>query len=98
MRGITSRVDIIWRTGDTQVRRQNNILASNIGTLAVYRDSFVITSSLSIDDIGSTYECEVMINSFPAITATATFTVPIPPASGMCRCRYMFVDIKAAEL
>ena len=86
VRGITSRVDIIWRTGNTQVRRQNNILARNIGTLAVYDDTLLITSSLSIDDIGSIYECEVVINSFPVVTATADFTVPIPPASGMCTC------------
>lgn len=83
MRGITSRADIIWRTGNTQVRRRNNIMARNIGTLAVYNDTLLITSSLSIDDIGSIYECEVVIDSFPAITATAGFTIPIPPASGM---------------
>ena len=75
-------MDIIWRTGNTQVRRQNNILANNIGTLSVYNDSFVITSTLSIDDIGATYECEVVINSFPTVTSAASFTVPIPAASG----------------
>ena len=83
VRGITSRVDIIWRDGNTQVRRQNNLLARSIGTLVVYSDLLVITSSLSVDDIGRTFECEVVINSIPATTVASSITIPFPAEAGM---------------
>ena len=78
VRGITSRVDIIWTTGDTQVRRVNNVIAiSNINSTSVYYDSFIIPS-LNISDIGIVYQCEVLINSVVPTTAKANFTIPIP--------------------
>ena len=78
VRGITSTVDIIWTTGDTQVRRVNNVTASsNINSTSVYNDSFIIPL-LDISDIGSVYQCEVLINSLPPITAKTDFIIPIP--------------------
>ena len=78
VRGITSTVDIIWTTGDTQVRRVNNVTASsNINSTSVYNDSFIIPS-LDISDIGSTYQCEVLINSFLPTTAKIDYIIPIP--------------------
>ena len=78
VRGITSTVDIIWTTGDTQVRRVNNVIASsNINSTSVYYDSFIIPS-LNISDIGSVYQCEVLINSVVPSTANADFIIPIP--------------------
>jgi len=82
VRGITSRVDIIWINGsNTQVRRVNNIAASNINTSEIYNDIFVIPS-LDISDIGSVYQCEVIINSSPPIMAKDNFTIPFP-STGM---------------
>ena len=78
VRGITSTVDIIWTTGNTQVRRVNNVLASsNIDSSSIYNDSFIIPS-LNLSDIGSVYECEVVVNSVLPSTAKTGFTVPIP--------------------
>ena len=77
VRGITSTVDIIWTTGDTQVRRVNNVTASsNINSTSVYNDSFIIPS-LNISDIGKIYQCEVMINSV-SLTTFKTDYNPIP--------------------
>ena len=76
--GITSTVDIIWTTRDTQVRRVNNVTASsNINSTSVYNDLFIIPL-LDISDIGSVYQCEVLINSLPPITAKTDFNIPIP--------------------
>ena len=75
---ITSTVDIIWTTGNTQVRRVNNVTASsNINSSSIYNDSFII-SSLNVSDIGSVYECEVVINSVLPTTAKTDFNVSIP--------------------
>jgi len=90
VRGDTNRVDITWKSGKTQVRRRSNVLASSIGTLSVYTDSYTVTSSLSVDDIGDSYQCEVVINTVPVITTTSSITIPIPPASGKC---VMFIMI-----
>ena len=78
VRGITSTVDIIWTTGNTQVRRVNNVTASsNINSSSIYNDSFII-SSLNLSDIGSVYECEVLINSVVPIADKTDFNVSIP--------------------
>ena len=76
--GITSTVDIIWTTGDTQVRRVNNVTASsNMDSTSVYNDSLIIPS-LDISDIGNVYQCEVSINSIISTTAKTYFIIPIP--------------------
>ena len=75
---ITSTVDIIWTTGNTQVRRVNNVTgSSNINSSSIYNDSFIIPS-LNISDIGSVYECEVVINSVLPTTTKTDFIIPIP--------------------
>ena len=78
VRGISSTVDIIWTTGDTQVRRVNNVIvSSNINSTSVYNDSFIIPS-LDISDIGSLYQCEVLVNSVIPTKAKADYIIPIP--------------------
>ena len=78
MRGITSTVDIIWTTNNTQVRRINNVTASsNIISTSIYNDSFIILL-LNLSDIGSVYQCEVLINSVLPTSAKTDFIVPIP--------------------
>ena len=78
VRDITGTVDIIWTTGDTQVRRINNVTASSIFNFtSVYNDSFT-TPSLNISDIRSVYQCEVLINSIVSTAAKRNFFIPIP--------------------
>ena len=80
VRDITGTVDIIWTTGDTQVRRVNNVTASsNIDSTSksVYSDSF-ITRNLDVVDTGSIYHCEVFINSIFNATSKANYIIPIP--------------------
>ena len=78
VRGITSTVDIIWTTDNTQVRRVNIITASsNINSSSMYNDSFIIPS-LNISDIGRVYQCEVLINSVFPTRTKSNFTISIP--------------------
>ena len=66
VKGITSRVDIVWYSG-VQVRRVNNVTASIINdTAAVYKDSLNI-SSLTRQHDGRVYSCQVIINTEPLI-------------------------------
>ena len=62
VRGITSRVDIIWTTGFRTVRRVAGVTASTVNNSVVYGDQF-ITPPLSANDDGRVYQCEVVINA-----------------------------------
>ena len=78
VRGITDTVDIIWTTGDIQVRRVNDVTtSSSINSTSVYNDLLIILS-LGINDIGSVYQCEVLINSTLPTSAKMDFTIPLP--------------------
>ena len=77
LRGITDRVDIVWTTGIMEVRKVMDVLPNDFNNLAIYTDSLVIPS-LDINDIGSVYECTVIVNSLPVVTFKDTFTIPSP--------------------
>ena len=78
MGSVSSTVDIIWSTGDTQVRRVNNITASSsINSVSVYNDTFVIPS-LNVSVVGTVYWCEALINLDIPVKNTTEFTIPIP--------------------
>ena len=74
----TSTVDIIWTIGDAQIQQVNNVTARiKMKSSSVYNDSFIIPS-LDITDIGSVYECAVLINSSIPAAASSNITIPIP--------------------
>jgi len=90
---INSTVDIIWTTGNTQVRRVNNVTAvNNINSTSTYNDSLTI-SSLNISDIGSVYQCKVLINSVSPTTAKIDLMIPIPGINTHI-CTYFFKMIQ----
>ena len=70
VRGITSRVDIIWTTGFRTVRRVEGVTASiaNSSQSILYTDQF-ITPPLSTNDDGIVYQCQVVINADIRINA-----------------------------
>ena len=77
VRGITSRVDIVWYGNGVQVRRMNNITASIINdTAAVYTDSLNI-SLLTQKHDGRVYSCEAIINSEPSLINYSSVTINI---------------------
>ena len=61
---ISATVDIIWTTGNTEVRRVENIQGSLINN---FTDFFTIPV-LSRSDNNQEYRCEVVINTNPPIT------------------------------
>ena len=66
VRGITSRVDIVWSSVGTVLRRINNVSSTIMDNALVYRDSYTI-SQLSTTDDGRVIQCEVVINTNPPI-------------------------------
>ena len=76
VRGITSRVDIVWSSGGDELQGMNDVSSAMMGDSLVYIDSYTI-SQLSSDDENRTYWCEVVINSSPIVTNNASVTLNV---------------------
>ena len=76
VRGITSRVDIVWSSGGTVLRRMNDTTATTMDNSLVYTDSYTI-SQLSTNDEGRVIQCEVMINASPSVMASYSTTLDV---------------------
>ena len=70
-KGINHTADIIWTTGNTEVRRVENLPGSVISD---YTDMFIIPV-LKKSDNSTDYRCEVIINTSPLITADELITL-----------------------
>ena len=75
VRGITSRVDIVWRSNGTEPEGMN-VSSTTINNSIVYTGSYTI-SLLSTTDNGRVIQCEVVINASPPVTATDSITLDV---------------------
>ena len=76
VRGITSRVDIVWSSGGTELERMNNVSSTTMDNSLVYTDSYTI-SQLSTTDEGRVIQCEVVINADPLVMANDSITLDV---------------------
>ena len=77
VRGITSRVDIIWSGGNnTMLMRTNNATPAVMDNSLVYTDNYTI-SLLSTDDERREYECDVVINTDTVVMATGRVVLDV---------------------
>ena len=76
VRGITSRVDIVWNSNGIVLRRINGTIATTMNNSLVYTDSYSI-SQLSTTDDGRVIQCEVVINASPPVMATDNITLNV---------------------
>ena len=71
VRGITSRVDIVWSSNGVELKRINNTNTSlTITDSELYKDTFNITL-LSTSDDGRVFQCEVIIMTTQSVIVTA---------------------------
>ena len=68
VRGITSRVDIVWSSDGTELVRIDNVLSTTMDNSLVYRGYYNV-SQLSTTDDDRVIKCEVVINTSPLITS-----------------------------
>ena len=76
VRGINSRVDIVWSSDGTVLRRINDTTASTMDNSLVYTDSYNI-SQLNTTDDGRVIQCEVVINASPSVMASDSITLDV---------------------
>ena len=82
VRGITSRVDIVWSSDGTVLRRINDTIATTVDNSLVYTDSYTI-SQLSTADDGRVIHCEVEINTNPSIVTSDDITLDVTGECGI---------------
>ena len=82
VRGITSRVDIVWNSGGMELRRRQGVSSSTL----VYIDSYTI-SQLSTTDEGRMIQCEGVINASPSVMASDSITLDV---TGEYNCTIMY--------
>ena len=80
VRGITSRVDIVWSSGGTVLRRMNDVSSTTMDNSLVYTHSYTI-SQLSTTDEGRMIQCEVVIDANPSVMAS---DITILDVTGEC--------------
>jgi len=77
VRGITSRVDIIWSSDGTEIDRREGVnVISTSDNSVVYTDTYNI-SQLSTTDGGREYQCEVVINTSSPVMANDSVTLDV---------------------
>ena len=74
VRGITSRVDIVWSSNGTVLNRTDNV--SFVVDSVIYLDSYTI-SQLSTTDEDRVIQCEVVINASPSVMASNSTTLDV---------------------
>ena len=77
VRGITSRVDIEWSTGNMMLQKENGInVALTMPNTVVYKNSYNISQVSTLDD-DRVYQCKVIINTIPQLMATRSTTLDV---------------------
>ena len=75
VRGITSRVDIVWSSSGTELQRMD-VSSTTMDNSLVYTDSYTI-SQLSTTDEGRMIQCEVVINASSIVMASDSTTLDV---------------------
>ena len=89
VRGITSRVDIVWSDGDTtEFQRTDNVLLTTMGDSLVYTAYYNI-SQLSTTDEDRFIQCEVVINASPLAMASDNTTLDVTGEYLYSSCTYV---------
>ena len=81
VRGITSRVDIVWSSDGTVLRRINDTTGAAMDNSLMYTDFYTI-SQLSTDDDSRVIQCEVVIDISPSVMTDNSITLDV---TGECK-------------
>ena len=78
VRGITSRVDVVWSSGGEEVERIMGLsVSSTTANTVVYRHSYNTSEPLRLNDTGTVFQCEVMISTSPPVMDSDNFTLQV---------------------
>ena len=91
VRGITSRVDIIWSRDGEVLNRTNAASPTVMDSSLVYTDLYTIPQLCLCPADQDIYQCEMVINTSPPITATDSVTLNVTAdcETSTTACRYL---------
>ena len=69
VRGITSRVDIVWRSSSIVLRTELGVSPTTMANSLLYMDSYTISSLTSLH-VGRAIQCEAIINAADVVMAS----------------------------
>jgi len=77
VRGITSKVDIVWSSNGSILKRTERFNYSFTSNTSVsYTDSYTIPQ-LNTADEGRNFQCEIIINATSSVTASDSVTLNV---------------------
>ena len=77
VKGITSRIDIEWSTGNTILQRIEGVnVTFTANDFVVYENNYTILQVSTLDDDRG-YQCKVIINTSPKLMATDSVTLDV---------------------
>ena len=76
VRGITSRIDIEWSSGNIILQMIEGIGHVSSNSSVLYKTIYNITEVSTLDD-DRIYQCKVVINTNPQLTATDSITLDV---------------------
>ena len=83
VRGITSRVDIVWSSDGIELERMNNVSSTTMSSSLVYTDYYTI-SQLSTTDDDRVIQCEGVINANASVMASDSITLDVNGEYAYC--------------
>ena len=77
VRGIISRVDVVWSSNGLALRRIEGIQSNlTINDSVLYMDSYTISQLGTVDE-GRTYQCGIVINQPIPLTVNGSITLDV---------------------
>ena len=96
VRGITSRVDIVWSSNGVELKRIKEATASSMdGNTKLYEDNYFIPLLSTTFDHGRVIQCEIVIMSTPSIVAANNITLSV---TGKCCEVYVFPVVGCKDI
>ena len=77
VRGITSRMDIVWSSDDLELERMNNVSSTTMDNSVVYILSSYTISQLSTTDHGRVIQCRIANNASQSVMASDSITLNV---------------------
>ena len=77
VRGITSRVDIMWSSNGVQLKRIEGVNGSLISDSTVTYTDYYNAFQLNTSDDGTIYQCEVLVNLSPPLMVDGNITLDV---------------------
>ena len=85
VRGITSRVDIVWSSNDVELRRIEGANVSFTSDSTVTYMDYYNAWQLNTSDDGRVHQCAVFVNTSPPLRTDANITLDVNGQSTVLR-------------